>query len=77
VDPQPRGPDWMKISPVAGSLFHEKRQDKDCFCTPSVPRAVAMVHRQNKRVHRLSVERPAFLSHAFDPSLHDPRATVA
>src|ERR1700685_2477854 len=24
VDPTPRGPDWMKISPVAGSLFHEK-----------------------------------------------------
>ena len=24
VDPLPRGPDWMKISPVAGSLFHEK-----------------------------------------------------
>ena len=27
VDPTPRGPDWMKISPVAGSLFHEKRQN--------------------------------------------------
>jgi hypothetical protein len=26
VDPTPRGPDWMKINPVAGSLFHEKRQ---------------------------------------------------
>jgi len=24
VDPTPRGPDWMQISPVAGSLFHEK-----------------------------------------------------
>ena len=26
MDPQPRGPDWMKISPVAGFLFHEKEQ---------------------------------------------------
>ena len=24
MDPLPGGPDWMKISPVAGSLFHEK-----------------------------------------------------
>jgi hypothetical protein len=24
VDPQPRGPDWMQITPKAGSLFHEK-----------------------------------------------------
>jgi len=22
----PRGPEWTQISPVAGSLFHEKRQ---------------------------------------------------
>src|SRR5215831_8908823 len=22
VDPQPRGPDWMQITPKAGSLFH-------------------------------------------------------
>jgi len=22
VDPQPRGPDWMPITPKAGSLFH-------------------------------------------------------
>lgn len=26
MDPLPGGPDWMKISPVAGSLFHEKEQ---------------------------------------------------
>ena len=25
MDPTPQGPDWMQISPVAGSLFHEKR----------------------------------------------------
>jgi hypothetical protein len=24
VDPTRRGPDWMKISPVAASLFHER-----------------------------------------------------
>jgi hypothetical protein len=24
VDPTRRGPDWMKITPAAGSLFHEK-----------------------------------------------------
>ena len=24
MDPRHRGPDWMKISPVAGFLFHEK-----------------------------------------------------
>ena len=22
MDPQPRGPDWMQITPKAGSLFH-------------------------------------------------------
>ena len=26
LDPSQRGPDWTHISPVAGSLFHEKRQ---------------------------------------------------
>ena len=26
MDPRHRGPDWMKISPAAGSLFHEKTQ---------------------------------------------------
>src|ERR1700735_2164958 len=26
VDPTRRGPDWMKITPVAGSLFHERTQ---------------------------------------------------
>jgi len=25
LDPSPRGPHWTQISPVAGSLFHEKR----------------------------------------------------
>ena len=25
LDPSQRGPDWTHISPVAGSLFHEKR----------------------------------------------------
>src|SRR5215472_14596468 len=29
VDPTPRGPDWMQISPVAGSLFHEKEQRRE------------------------------------------------
>jgi hypothetical protein len=24
VDPTRRGPDWMKITPAAGSLFHER-----------------------------------------------------
>ena len=28
MDPLPGGPDWMKISPVAGSLFHEKEHWK-------------------------------------------------
>ena len=26
MDPTRRGPDWMKITPVAGSLFHERTQ---------------------------------------------------
>src|ERR1700746_1935929 len=26
VDPQPRGPDWMPITPKAGSLFHADSQ---------------------------------------------------
>ena len=26
VDPQPRGPDWMQITPALGSLFHAKSQ---------------------------------------------------
>jgi hypothetical protein len=26
VDPQPRGPDWMQITPKAGSLFHAYAQ---------------------------------------------------
>src|ERR1700720_3172059 len=26
VDPQPRGPDWMQITPKAGSLFHAYSQ---------------------------------------------------
>ena len=29
LDPSQRGPDWTHISPVAGSLFHEKRQPKE------------------------------------------------
>jgi len=29
VDPLPGGPDWMKISPVAGSLFHEKEHMRE------------------------------------------------
>src|SRR5208283_1304860 len=33
VDPTPRGPDWMKISPVAGSLFHEKRHARSSTTT--------------------------------------------
>lgn len=28
MDPRHRGPDWMKISPVAGFLFHEKTQSR-------------------------------------------------
>ena len=26
VDPQPRGPDWMPITPKTGSLFHAETQ---------------------------------------------------
>ena len=26
MDPQPRGPDWMQITPKPGSLFHAKSQ---------------------------------------------------
>ena len=26
MDPQPRGPDWMQITPKAGSLFHAYSQ---------------------------------------------------
>ena len=29
MDPLPGGPDWMKISPVAGSLFHEKEHMRE------------------------------------------------
>jgi hypothetical protein len=28
VDPQPRGPDWMQITPKAGSLFHAYSQPR-------------------------------------------------
>ena len=27
VDPQPRGPDWMPITPKTGSLFHADSHD--------------------------------------------------
>ena len=28
LDPSQRGPDWTQISPVAGSLFHERRHER-------------------------------------------------
>ena len=30
VDPQPRGPDWMPITPKTGSLFHAGSQAEHC-----------------------------------------------
>ena len=29
MDPQPRGPDWMPITPKTGSLFHAETQPGD------------------------------------------------
>jgi hypothetical protein len=34
VDPQPRGPDWMQITPKAGSLFHAYSQYHFVKATP-------------------------------------------
>src|SRR5271156_2875351 len=31
VDPQPRGPDWMPITPKTGSLFHAETQAQPCW----------------------------------------------
>ncbi len=36
MDPQPRGPDWMQITPKAGSLFHAYSH----FTAQSMPRAL-------------------------------------
>src|SRR5215204_3234143 len=34
VDPQPRGPDWMPITPKTGSLFHAETQSAACVSRP-------------------------------------------
>ena len=36
MDPRSRGPDWMKINPAAGSLFHEKEQTSASDFDPAV-----------------------------------------
>jgi hypothetical protein len=36
VDPQPRGPDWMPITPKTGSLFHAETQWQD-YCDGERP----------------------------------------
>src|SRR5580704_4359721 len=36
VDPYPRGPDWMPITPKTGSLFHAESQT-DCGTAVSFP----------------------------------------
>ena len=40
ADPYPRDPDWMKITPVAGSLFHERTHPvvlPSSICARAVP----------------------------------------
>ena len=48
MDPRHRGPDWMKISPVAGFLFHEKTQSglpclASAFSSASTQKAASIV----------------------------------
>ena len=47
MDPTRRGPDWMKITPVAGSLFHERTHPllvrRDCGTWLSLLRFWAVV----------------------------------
>jgi hypothetical protein len=43
VDPTRRGPDWMKITPAAGSLFHEKEHLSATHPIGSSRKSVSMV----------------------------------
>ena len=40
LDPSKRGPDWTHISPVAGSLFHEKRHRARYAMRKQIPEPV-------------------------------------
>jgi hypothetical protein len=44
VDPQPRGPDWMQITPKAGFLFHANSHMMLFFLVYCEKREVGPVH---------------------------------
>jgi hypothetical protein len=50
VDPQPRGPDWMKISPVAGFLFHEKEHSQAACLVRRYPGRTRSIFPRNIRI---------------------------
>ena len=43
MDPQPRGPDWMQITPKAGSLFHAKSQRDATYGKMSAAQALEIL----------------------------------
>jgi len=66
VDPTRRGPDWMKITPVAGSLFHErthkmteKRQDHALHAVAAHARIVSAIHKRMTPMRVPSINREA------------------
>ena len=42
-------------------------EDQDRFCPSPIPRSIEMVDSEHQRVHRLGMERPAFLPHGHEP----------
>ena len=55
MDPTPQGPDWMQISPVAGSLFHEKRHNGFDEDPETLQRLIAGA--QGKAIDRTAAEK--------------------
>ena len=42
MDPQPRGPDWMPVTPKTGSLFHAYSQQHPVFAKRDIGTALTL-----------------------------------
>ena len=62
MDPQPRGPDWMQITPKAGSLFHAYSQTGVYFDEGGHPMLGSALVRDPKFQDRVFAETRALLA---------------
>jgi len=53
VDPQCRGPDWMPITPKAGSLFHAETQVEVPYADEAARALLQMFARKNVRQNEI------------------------